>query len=249
MVGNRKSRFRFWNSARRKRLVARLARSPWVMSALGAVIAAYLRLVRATSRLVAEPANPVDVVDRNAPLIAVGWHGQFVLLPALTVYRIKFDSLVSRNTDGEIVAQVIRRFGHTPHRGSGGGDPSQMHEKGAVVAFRGLVEALRAGRSVFISADHRRDMTRQVSGGVLALARLTGRPIIPVAVASSRAIVLSTWDKTTINLPFSRVSIVAGEPIWVPEDVDDAATENLRRTVAAGLDTVVARAETLARGR
>ena len=41
--------------------------------------------------------------------------------------------------------------------------------------------------------------------GIVTLARLSGRPIVPVALATSRRKVLEkTWDKTTINLPFGR---------------------------------------------
>ena len=45
---------------------------------------------------------------------------------------------------------------------------------------------------------------------------MSGRPIYPVAIATSRRVVLDNWDRTAVNLPFSRGAGVAGEPIRVP---------------------------------
>ncbi len=61
--------------------------------------------------------------------------------------------------------------------------------------------------------------------GIVKLAQHSGRPIYPVAIATSRRIVLDNWDRTAINLPFGRVAMVAGEPIYVPRDADDATLE------------------------
>ena len=58
---------------------------------------------------------------------------------------------------------------------------------------------------------------------------MSGRPIYPVAIATSRRIVLDNWDRTTINLPFGRGALVAGEPIRVPRDADDATLEAARQ--------------------
>ena len=58
------------------------------------------------------------------------------------------------------------------------------------------------------------------------LARLSGRPILPVAMTTSRRKVLEkTWDKTTINLPFGRCGVAMGEPVVVPHKADEAQME------------------------
>ena len=81
------------------------------------------------------------------------------------------------------------------------------------------------------------------------LARESGRPIFPVALTTRRRYVLNNWDRTTINLPFSRAAAVCGEPIWVPADADDEALEQYRRQVENNLNAATARAYAIADNR
>src|SRR5690606_15609771 len=63
---------------------------------------------------------------------------------------------------------------------------------------------------------------RRVSRGVIRLARLSGRPIVPVAVASTnRTIFHRIWDEMQINHPFSRVAVVGADHILVDETMSD----------------------------
>ena len=60
------------------------------------------------------------------------------------------------------------------------------------------------------------------------IARLSGRPIVPCAAATSRFLSLNTWSRMTINLPRSKLVYVAGDPIHVPADAGEAELEALR---------------------
>jgi lysophospholipid acyltransferase (LPLAT)-like uncharacterized protein len=65
-------------------------------------------------------------------------------------------------------------------------------------------------------------------------------------MASSRRKVLDNWDRTAINLPFSRISLVAAEGITVPPDADNAALESARQMVEKELNRITARAYEIA---
>ena len=78
--------------------------------------------------------------------------------------------------------------------------------------------------------------------GIVTLARLSGRPIVPVAVATSNMLHLGTWDRATINLPFSRGAFVVGDLGHVPPDADAAVLEAKRLEVQASLDAAHERA-------
>jgi 3-deoxy-D-manno-octulosonic-acid transferase len=78
------------------------------------------------------------------------------------------------------------------------------------------------------------------------LAKLSGRPIVPCAMATSRFIALKSWSAFTINLPFSKLGIVVGDPVRVPEDADSATLEATRIAVERGLNRATARAYELA---
>jgi lysophospholipid acyltransferase (LPLAT)-like uncharacterized protein len=85
-------------------------------------------------------------------------------------------------------------------------------------------------------------ISRVAGPGIVRLARDSGRPIYPVAIASSRRIELNNWDRSVINLPFSRMAGVVGDPVRVAPDADDAALELARKAVENALNAATARA-------
>jgi lysophospholipid acyltransferase (LPLAT)-like uncharacterized protein len=74
------------------------------------------------------------------------------------------------------------------------------------------------------------------------LARESGRPIMPFAMANSRFLRLKNWDRTTINLPFGRGALVGGEIIMVPSDAGAQTMEELRARLEATLNDAMTRA-------
>jgi lysophospholipid acyltransferase (LPLAT)-like uncharacterized protein len=75
-----------------------------------------------------------------------------------------------------------------------------------------------------------------VKRGAVFLASRAGKPLVPVACASSRAWVLSSWDRFRVPLPFARVVVAYGEPIRVPPSLDDAAAETWRSRIEHALE-------------
>ena len=98
-------------------------------------------------------------------------------------------------------------------------------------------------------ADIPKGTPRQAGLGIVTLAKLSGRPVIPVAVATSRRKVLErSWDKSTINLPFGRGAVVIGDPIRVPRDAGEVELEEKRRAVTEALNGATERAYRLVDG-
>src|SRR6185312_16744096 len=119
-------------------------------------------------------------------------------------------------------------------RGSGGRAGSASADKGGARALIALKKTLDAGNVVAMIADIPHGTPRQAGMGIVTLARISGRPILPAAYATSRRKVLDrTWDKTTINLPFGRRAVVFGEPVYVARDADAAELEERRQAVTA----------------
>jgi len=224
----------------------RIVYSPRFQDAVGAAAAAYLRLVWKTNRFTVEPEGIYDQVDM--PAIVAMWHGQHFMAPFIrrdAHHRAKV--LVSRHRDGELNARVAERFGIGTIRGSGAHN-REFHRKGGAIAFNEMLDALNEGYSVALTADVPK-VARVAGLGVVKLAQHSGRPVYPVAIATSRRIELDNWDRTAINLPFGRLAFVAGEPVRVANDADDAALEHARQKIESELNRVTARAyETVDRG-
>ena len=194
--------------------------------ALGALA---LRALVATLRVRREEAAVAPLWAAHAPVIYAVWHGRILLLPRLYGRRGSH-VLASRSRDGELVARWMTRFGLVPVRGSstrGGGE-----------ALRQLARALREGGEVVVVPDGPTGPREVLKSGVIALARLSGAPIVPTAVGASREWRLRSWDEFRIPKPFARCVVRFGEPIRIPAGADRATLEATRKDVEAALQSL-----------
>ncbi len=229
-------------------IVKRIGRHPVVREALGYVFARYLGLVRRTNRFVLDPPDAYDRVGPHMPVIAAMWHGQHFMIHFARRASDRAASLVSRSGDGELNAIALRHLGVRAIRGSGDRGRGRGREKGGAQALRGMLKALQDGEMVVMTADVPK-ISRRAGEGIVTLARLSGRPIVPVAVVTSRRIDLDTWDHSSIGLPFGRGAIVLGDPIMVPPEATGEAAERYRQEVEDALDRVHARGYALVGSR
>jgi hypothetical protein len=225
----------------------RIGRKRWVQVAAGTLAAEYLRFVFKTTTYVIDPPDGYARIDANLPVILAMWHGQHFMGSFMRRPGDRAKVLISRHRDAEINAIAAERLGIEMIRGSGDMGVGFI-KKGGVGAFRALLDALHDNCSVALTADVPK-IARVAGRGIVMLARESGRPIIPVALATSRRYVVNNWDKTTINLPFSRGAAVCGEPVWVPADADNGALEQCRRQVEDNLNAATARAYAIADNR
>lgn len=202
----------------------------------------YLRIVFRTNSWSVEPLDPYSKVVDELPVIAAVWHGQHILLPAIP-FGLKGSVMISRSLDGEITARVAKAFGAGTIRASGGREAGKIVQKGGISGFLEMLGALDRGENVMQTADIPKGTPRRAGIGIIALAKRSGRPIVPLAVASSRRkVIKSAWDRTTFNLPFGRSALVVGNLLFVPSDADEKAMELARLALETELDRITARA-------
>jgi len=171
---------------------------------------------------------------RGCPVIFVLWHGQ--LLPLAYHHRQEgIVVLVSEHADGEYVARVLTRCGFGTARGSS--------TRGGTRGLRHLVRAARAGCDLGITPDGPRGPARRFKPGALAVARVTGLPIIPMAAGASAAWRLRSWDGFLVPRPFARVRLAYGPPCFVPRSATRAELEALARDMEIRLNRLSAVAE------
>jgi lysophospholipid acyltransferase (LPLAT)-like uncharacterized protein len=224
-----------------KRLLRNTLRSSWVQRAAGFLAAEFLRLVWLTNKFCYDPPDIYDVVEPQAPVILAFWHGQHLLTPFVKTkqsHRVK--ALISLHRDGEFNAIAAERLGIGTIRGSGD-HGSAFHRKGGVGAFREMVRALAEEYNIALTADVPK-RSRVAGLGIIMLARESGRPIMPFAIATSRFASLKNWDRTTINLPFGRGALVGGQILRVSPDADAETMEKLREQLEATLNDATHRA-------
>ncbi len=226
-------------------MIKSIIRYPLFQRLAGGAAYAWLRLVQATTRFIVEPRDPAALKD-DAPVIVASWHGQQIMLPFARPPQAPMSALISRSGDGDIIANVLARFGVGSIRGSGGSG-AKIFKRGGVPAFREMLDLLDDGVNVALTADVPK-VARVCGKGIVTLAKLSGRPIYPFVVVCGRRLDFNTWDRTSMGLPFGRGAIVYGAPIRVAGDADPAALELARQSVEQGLDEVTRRAYELVGG-
>lgn len=213
-----------------------IARYPRVQAVIGAIFAGYLKLVRATTRFEWLQPGIVEVLKDESPFICAIWHGQNFMIPLAMWDGAKVAVLITRHGDGAVVAEACERMGMTPIRASGG-TQRKIEQKGGAAGLRAMLGALESGHIVAITPDAPK-VARVAVQGIIALARLSGRPIRPICVATSLRIDLKNWDRTSICLPFGRSAIAVGEPIVIDRNADEATQDSVRRQLERDLDAL-----------
>jgi lysophospholipid acyltransferase (LPLAT)-like uncharacterized protein len=151
--------------------------------------------------------------------------------------------MISRHADADINAITAEAFGVGTIRGSGAHGRDFLR-KGGISATKIAIDTLKSGVSVAMTADVPK-ISRVAGLGVVTVARYSGRPIYPIAIATRNRVLANSWDRASIHLPFGPAAMVVGERIDVDPKADDAALEDARRLVTSRLDEATARAEAL----
>lgn len=222
---------------------------PGVRRFIGRVlIGTYVRFVRLTSRVVADPPDFWEAAQKDHwPAIAVSWHGQSNLAYVVMPDPGQVALLISMHPDGMMMGEMARSLGYQIVEGSGASE-RQTHGTGGLTAFRNMLKVLKSGTTLFATADIPPEPGRNVSLGMITLARRTGRPIYAIATATSRRKILErVWDKMQINFPFSTIAFACEGPFYM---TDAAVTdETYAADLAKSLDRVLAKAFAMADGK
>jgi lysophospholipid acyltransferase (LPLAT)-like uncharacterized protein len=172
-----------------------------------------------------------EALETSPSLIPCYWHQhQLYCAKFLLDQRtrgLKMGWLVSPSVDGELGAILVNRFGGVAIRGS------STHT--GARALRDYYQALvKENVSPVITPDGPRGPRFKFKPGALLLAQMSGRPILPLSYAASRAWLVK-WDKFVIPVPVSRVAIVIGPPRFVPRVLDAASLEQFQDAMAEEL--------------
>ena len=213
----------------------------WLLLGIGRLIGRYLKFVRATTRFVRDPEDYMSALSSHMPMIVTGWHGKHFMFPIVRNPGHPVDALVSKSHDGAVSAGIMQEAGLGLIRGSGGRSRRKTIKKGGIRGFLEMKAALEDGRSIAQTADVPHFETGRCGKGVVTLAKLSGRPILPCAVVTRHVV----WDNTLIPLPFGKGAFIFGNPIYVPRNAGPDQIEALRQEVEASLNEVNERANAL----
>lgn len=158
-------------------------------------------------------------------VIAAIWHQRIILAlgyaKRFRAYRPSV--MISQSRDGDMIADVYRRFNFRPVRGSS--------SRGGKEALAAIIADLSQNPFAVHVLDGPRGPKGIVKPGIVVMAQLSSVPIIPAYLSVNRAWVLNSWDLTLIPKPFSTIFVRWGAPIMVPEQLDDETFEITRKQI------------------
>jgi lysophospholipid acyltransferase (LPLAT)-like uncharacterized protein len=200
----------------------------WYQRLAGRGIYALVRVVAATLRCRWTDRSGCFTGESPGPAIYCVWHNRLALcLIQYQHYAREYThtpglaALVSASKDGGFLAAVLECFGVEPVRGS-----TSRRGPQALLELTGWAER---GYDLALTPDGPRGPAGVVQEGVIALAQVTGLPIIPASQCLGWKVRVNSWDRFQIPLPFSRCEMVVGKPIRVPRETSDAEREALRQ--------------------
>ncbi len=148
--------------------------------------------------------HPRALWDRGEHIILAFWHDQLLMLPAF-YGGPGTKILISSSKDGELIARTMKSFRQGTVRGSS--------SRGGRAGFRALLRAAREKIDLAITPDGPKGPRHQLKEGVVQLARLSARPVIPLAFVCSRGHRFASWDRFLLPYPFCRSIFAYGAPV------------------------------------
>jgi lysophospholipid acyltransferase (LPLAT)-like uncharacterized protein len=174
--------------------------------------------------------DPARLSAAGQPYIFCFWHNRLPLSVVMYRQYVRavgrtggMTALVSASRDGALLSRVLELLGIQPVRGS-------SSRRGAQALLE-LNSWLERGHNAAITVDGPRGPRYQVKPGVVGLAQVTGRAIVPASYRLSRKWTLRSWDRFQIPLPFSTCSFIFDEPVSIPRDLSEEEREATRREV------------------
>lgn len=173
-----------------------------------------------------------DAVNNARGCVGIAWHNRLMFFAASMPRPIRECTMavVSASRDGQYVTDFIKQFGIGSLRGS-------SSRRGAN-ALLGAIHAINEKKNVAFTPDGPRGPRYVLKPGPVILASKTGAPILPVSINASRYWEIKSWDGFQIPKPGAKITMIIGDKIKVPADLDAEGIEKWRKTVEDALNAV-----------
>ncbi len=165
------------------------------------------------------------------------WHDS-IIVPIFAGRHTRSAALVSRHHDGSYVAGILRIVGIPSVRGSS--------KHGGASAVRQMMTTAK-DQHIVITPDGPRGPRRKMQSGIVFLASHTGRAIVPTAYACIRSWrIKGNWTDLLMPKPFTKIFLLAGEPVKVPPDLSREEVARYSALVQDAMDRLNIEVERMA---
>ncbi len=175
----------------------------------------YILVTYYTSKKKLSNKSNIDILCKNNEnFIYAFWHDQLLMCPFTWKNHFDILILISKHKDGDVISKVISYLGFKAIRGSTH-KKGKTKNKGGFVAAKKILSALKEDICVGIAPDGPRGPRHEVSEGIINIARISDKKIVPVAMGFKTKWTLNTWDKFIVPKFFNFINISWGDPIEI----------------------------------
>ena len=170
-----------------------------------------------------ELCDPNHLSDDPHKIVGITWHNRllFICMAFSPEAMKRTSAVISASRDGQYLSDFMKFFNVEALRGS-------SSRKGAN-AMLGAIREIEKGRNVVFTPDGPRGQKYVIKNGPVIVASKTGAALVPIVLNSSRCWSLKSWDNFQIPKPFSKLTMIVGDPIYVPADADESTIEEYRK--------------------
>ena len=210
-------------------MIKKLIRLPVSNALVGWTIGSIIALLMITIRWrIVDKDKSDQFLASQTGIVMVFWHERLIAMPWLWPSPYPLHALQSPHPDGRMMSHAIGCFGVKTVWGSSNRNP--------LSGLLGLKRVLDNHGSVAITPDGPRGPARQCALGPVAIARMAGKPIVPMCWAVDRYWRASGWDKLIIPKPFACGHFIIGDPIYL-DDYNKDQLEKARQRLENALNT------------
>lgn len=162
------------------------------------------------------PETQKLIDDPKGQFIVAIWHNRLFY----SVYSLRYKvaqyghdilAIISESDDAEFIARCTQHCGAYASRGSS--------TRGGKKALKKILKYIKLHFHPLITPDGPVGPVYKVKEGVVAIAKLTNLPIVPIAYDTKQKWVFQSWDKFMIPKPRAEVFLDYGAPIHIGKDI------------------------------
>jgi lysophospholipid acyltransferase (LPLAT)-like uncharacterized protein len=217
----------------------RLAKSRAVTRGMGGLAHGWLARVQRRTEWETRGEEDLRAALAEGPILLVLRHSRLMLGPFhWPAWAGDLSTLHDTSPIARIAGDTHRRRGLTP--------VAMSRRLSNLAMSRMVMERLRAGASIGITADGPLGPAGEVNDPPLDWARISGRPVFFYAFSTERQSRAQSWDRLLLPRPGGRGAVVFRA--WegtMPRKADAAAREAARASMKAGLDAATAEADAM----
>jgi len=166
-------------------------------------------------------------IDMNSTInthqnFVYAFYHQNLLSTLLAHFNINsFVVMISASKDGDLISAPVEAMNHITVRGSS--------SKSGIEALKKMIRLIHKGHPGAITIDGPRGPYKDIKDGIFQLSRLAHIPIIPIICYPKNSITFyKSWDQFRLPLPWTKIIIVKGKPIFVDSRSYDSYRALLR---------------------